>query len=114
MELSSSEKQIAMFCHLISFSGFIIPLASILGPLVLWLLKKDESKFIDEHGKESVNFQISLLIYGIISGILVFVLIGILGLIAIVILWLVFTIIASLKASNGETYRYPLTIRFVK
>jgi uncharacterized Tic20 family protein len=114
MELTSSEKNYAMFCHLISFCGFVIPFGSIIGPLVLWLIKKDESEFINHHGKESLNFQISIAIYGLIAGILVLILIGIFALIAIGIIWIVFVIIASVKTSEGEEYRYPLSIRFVK
>lgn len=91
MEVSSSEKNYAMLCHLVAFSGFI-----------------------NYHGKESLNFQISIAIYTIISGILALVLIGILFLIALGIIWIVFVIIASVKTSEGEEYRYPLTIRFVK
>lgn len=114
MEVSSSEKNYAMLCHLVAFSGFIIPFGSIIGPLVMWLIKKEESEFINYHGKESLNFQISIAIYAIISGILALVLIGILFLIALGIIWIVFVIIASVKTSEGEEYRYPLTIRFVK
>lgn len=114
MEVSSSEKNYAMLCHLVAFSGFIIPFGSIIGPLVMWLIKKEESEFINYHGKESLNFQISIAIYTIISGILALVLIGILFLIALGIIWIVFVIIASVKTSEGEEYRYPLTIRFVK
>lgn len=114
MEVSRSEKTYAMLCHLVAFSGFIIPFGSIIGPLVMWLIKKEESEFINHHGKESLNFQISIAIYAIISGILALVLIGILFLIALGIIWIVFVIIASVKTSEGEEYRYPLTIRFVK
>lgn len=114
MEVSRSEKNYAMLCHLVAFSGFIIPFGSIIGPLVMWLIKKEESEFINYHGKESLNFQISIAIYAIISGILALVLIGILFLIALGIIWIVFIIIASVKTSEGEEYRYPLTIRFVK
>lgn len=114
MEVSSSEKNYAMLCHLVAFSGFIIPFGSIIGPLVMWLIKKEESEFINYHGKESLNFQISIAIYTIISGILALVLIGILFLIALGIIWIVFIIIASVKTSEGEEYRYPLTMRFVK
>lgn len=114
MEVSRNEKNYAMFCHLVAFSTFIIPFGSIIGPLVMWLIKKEESEFINYHGKESLNFQISIAIYAIISGILALVLIGILFLIALGIIWIVFVIIASVKTSEGEEYRYPLTIRFVK
>jgi uncharacterized Tic20 family protein len=105
----------AMFCHLASLSACIgIPFGNIIGPLVVWLVKKDEFAIVDEHGKESLNFQISLSIYSIISFFLCFAFIGFLILPAILIAGLVFVIIATLKANKGEPYRYPLTIRFIK
>jgi uncharacterized protein len=105
----------AMFCHLTSLSVCIgIPFGNIIGPLVVWLIKKDEFAIVDEHGRESLNFQISLSIYSIISFFLCFAFIGFLLLPAILIAGLVFVIIASLKANKGEPYRYPLTIRFIK
>jgi uncharacterized Tic20 family protein len=112
--LTKDQKNFAMFCHLIAFVGLIIPFGFIIGPLVLWLMKREESEFIDHHGKESLNFQISFVIYGIIAAILTLVLIGIVLAIILGILWLVFIIVAAIKASNGEMYRYPFTIRFVK
>lgn len=104
----------AMLCHLTSLSGFIIPFGFIVGPLIFWLLKKDVYHFVDEAGKESLNFQISMFIYCIISWLLVFVFIGIFMLIALGIFYLIVIILASVKVSNGESYRYPLTIRFIK
>ena len=108
-----AERQWAMFAHLSSLSGFIIPLGSIIGPLVMYLIKKDEFPFGSDQAKEALNFNISCLIYAIISAILVLVVIGIVGLIAVGILWLVCTIIAAIKANEGVAYRYPFTIRFV-
>lgn len=103
-----------MLCHL---SGLLlllgIPFGNILGPLVIWLIKKEDYNFVDEQGKEALNFQISITIYGIISGILVVIVVGILTSIALFIAYLALVITASIKTSNGEPYRYPLTIRFV-
>ena len=84
-----------------------------LGPLIVWLIKRDASPEIDANGKESLNFQLSMLIYDIVAGILCLVLIGIPILIALWVLNTVFVIIASVKTSNGEFYRYPFTIRFL-
>ncbi|RJE85687.1 DUF4870 domain-containing protein [Paenibacillus sp. 1011MAR3C5] len=103
-----------MLCHLVAFSTFFIPFGSIIGPLLIWLIKKDQSPYVNEHGKESLNFQISILIYCIISSILIIVFIGVLLLIAIGITWFILVIIASIKANEGSVYRYPLTIRFIK
>jgi uncharacterized Tic20 family protein len=104
-----------MLCHLIAFAGFILPvIGNIVGPLVIWLIKKDEFEFVDDQGKESLNFQISMTIYFIISGILTIIIIGALLLIALSIFDIVMIIIATIKANGGEKYRYPLTIRFIK
>lgn len=103
-----------MLCHLLAFSGFIIPFGTILGPLVIWLIKKDQSSFVNDQGKESLNFQISIIIYSIVAAILCLIFIGFVLLIAIGIVWLIFVIIASVKANEGKMYRYPLTIRFIK
>ena len=102
-------------CHFLSFAGLIgIPFGNILGPLVLWAIKKDEMPSVNEHGKESINFQISMTIYTIIAGLSIFILIGFVLLPAIIVLNLVLVIIAGVKAASGEFYRYPLTIRFIK
>lgn len=110
---SKDERLFGMLCHLTAFSGFVIPLGSIIGPLVVWLIKRDASYFIDAQGKESLNFQISIAIYSIVSAILILVGVGIILLIAVGIFWFVMTIIASIKANEGVEYRYPMTIRFL-
>jgi uncharacterized Tic20 family protein len=104
----------AMFCHLAGLLGlFLFPL-SIIAPLVLWLMKKDEYPLVADQGKEVVNFQISIAIYGIISAILIIVLIGILMLIALGIFALIMGIVGMMKANEGIAYRYPMTIRLIK
>lgn len=106
------ERNWALFAHLTTFSSYIgVP--GFIGPLVIWLLKKDEMPFVDDQAKEALNFQISLFIYAIISAVLIFVLIGFFLLIALAVLHVIFTIIAAIKASEGTRYRYPLTIRLV-
>ena len=112
--VAQEEKNYGMLAHLLAFSGFIIPFGNIIGPLVIWLMKKDESPFVDHHGKESLNFQISLIIYLVISIILCFVLIGFLLLAALGIFELVMIIMAAVKANNGEEFTYPLSIRFIR
>jgi uncharacterized Tic20 family protein len=101
-------------CHFLSFAGFMFPFGNIIGPILLWAIKKDEMPSVNEHGKESVNFQISMTIYSIIAGLSILVAIGIVLLPAIIVLNMVLVIIAGVKAANGEFYRYPLTIRFIK
>jgi uncharacterized protein len=102
-----------MAAHLAAFSTFVIPIGFIIGPLVVWLIKRDHHPFIAEHGREALNFNLSVLIYGIVSVVLVLLIVGILMLIALAGLWIAFTIIAAVRAANGESYRYPLTIRFI-
>jgi len=109
------QKLWTMLCHLTALVGFVgIPLGNILGPLVIWLIKKNEIPAVDRHGKESLNFQISMVIYGIVAGLLAFIVIGIPILIGLGIADLVLVIIASIKVNNGEEFEYPITIRFIK
>ncbi|HLP24207.1 MAG TPA: DUF4870 domain-containing protein, partial [Acidobacteriota bacterium] len=103
----------SVLVHLAAFSGYLIPFGHILGPLLIWQLKKDTMPEVIPHGKEAVNFQISCLIWGIIAGLLMFVVIGIPVLIAVVVMNVVCTVIAAIKANSGTVWRYPLTIRFI-
>ena len=110
-----------MLAHLSALAGLIFPMGNIIGRLLVWLLKRDQSPEIDEHGKESVNFQISMFIYiaalSVVAFILIFFIIGFLLIPVIAILCVVdvvFVVIASIKANKGQMYRYPLTIRLVK
>ncbi len=109
----SDERMWGMFCHLSALAGFIIPLGFLIGPLVVWSLKKDEFPFVNEQGKAALNFQISMLIYFVLSAILIIIVIGILLLIALAIFQLIMVVIASVKANNGESFQYPLSIRFL-
>jgi uncharacterized Tic20 family protein len=86
----------------------------VIGPLVIWLIKKEQSPTIDAHGKEAVNFNLSFLLYGIVASLLILVLIGLLILPIVFVTWFVLVIIGTLRASSGELYRYPMTIRFIK
>ena len=108
------ERTWGMLCHLLAFSGYLIPFGSVLGPLVIWMLKKDEMPFVDDQGKESLNFQLTMLIAVIVSAILCFVLIGFLLLGVLIIFQIVVIIMAAIKANDGVKYRYPYTIRFIK
>ena len=110
----ASVHTISMLCHVLAFAGYIVPFGHIIGPLVLWLLKKHESPLIDRNGKESLNFQISITIYSIACIPLMFILVGFFLLLAIVIFDLVMVVLAAVKAHRGELVRYPLTIRLVK
>jgi uncharacterized Tic20 family protein len=116
-ELSKDARMWAMFCHLGGLAG-LIPMTpifgSIIAPLIIWQIKKDEFEFVNEHGKEALNFQISILIYALAAGLLCFVCVGFFLLPVVYIFDLVFLLIAAVKANNGEYYRYPICIRFVR
>lgn len=103
-----------MLCHLSALAGFIIPFGNIIGPLVIWLMKKNEFPSVDAHGKESLNFQITVMIAAIVSAALVCLVIGIFLLIAVGIANIVLVIIASIKVNKGEAYKYPFTLRLIK
>lgn len=110
-EVSSNSRNLAMVSHLSAFVAFFgIP--SLVGPLVLWLLNRDDP-FVEGQAKEALNFNISFLLYGVVAAISIVLLVGLLALPAVLITWFVLVIVASVKAANGEDYRYPVTIRFV-
>lgn len=106
--VSSDERLFAVFAHL----GTII--SSFLIPLIIWIIKKDDSKFVDYHGKEALNFQITIFLGYIVGGILAIFIVGMFLIFACWILSLVCAIMAALKANEGKEYRYPLTWRIIK
>jgi hypothetical protein len=114
-ELTSEATNWAMLCHLSGLLGWTVPtVGHVLGPLVVWLIKRDAHPFIDDQGKEALNFQISMTIYMLVAAVTLCAVVGIVLVPVAIALDLIFPIIAAVKASSGETYRYPLTIRFVK
>jgi uncharacterized protein len=110
-----------MLCHLSALAGFIIPLGNLLGPLLVWQIKKNEFLSVNVHGKASLNFQITVVI-ALIAGIIVatilsffcvgFLLFPIVALIGLA--GLIFAIIAGIKANNGEDYKYPYSLTLIK
>jgi uncharacterized Tic20 family protein len=147
--ITTHQKNIATFIHLSTFTRFIIPFGNFIAPIVLWSLNKEKSDYVDHHGKQAINFQMSILIYALILGLItvpffVFGLFshfdlfdintfnsitinltkpspllyigGALGGLAVVgfILELIFILLASIKSRDGEFYKYPLTINFIK
>jgi uncharacterized Tic20 family protein len=106
--------QDAMIIQLSAFSGYLIPLGSLIVPLILWQIWRKKDNYIDEMGKEAINFEISMLIYYFISLILCFVIIGFLLLFAVAIFHFAYIIIAAIHTSRGNHFRYPLTIRLIK
>ena len=102
---SQDEKTLGLLAHLITF------ISTFLGPLIIYLVKKDESAFVSEHAKESLNFQITM---ALISIILFISIVGILLLWAVGIIDLILVIVATIRASEGKLYRYPFSIRLIK
>jgi uncharacterized Tic20 family protein len=110
-QVSTESRNWATMTHLSAFVGlFGIP--SLFGPLAVWLLKKDDP-YIVEEAIEALNFNISFLLYAVVAGISIIALVGVILLPMVLITWFVLTIVAAVRTSDGETYRYPFTIRFV-
>ena len=124
--ISTEERQWAMFAHLSALAGGIITagwagsIGCFIGPLVIWLMKRDTMPFVGDQAKEALNFNITVAIIFFALFVLTLVTLGIGALLTVPLMilvgiaWLVFTIIAAMKANNGERYRYPLTLRLVK
>ena len=110
---TSDERSLAMVAHLLGFAGFIVPFGNIIGPLVVWLLKREQSAYVGANAKEALNFQISMTIYHIIAGVLWCFVIGVFITVPLLIFQVVVMILAAIKAQSGEGYRYPLTFRLV-
>ena len=120
--VSKDERTWGMLSHLSALVGyFVVPFGSIIAPLVIWLVKKDQSQFVGDQAKESLNFQISLLIYAIVGTVIGLILmLVIVGFFILIALWaalyiggIVLTLVAAIKANEGQAYRYPLTLRLV-
>jgi uncharacterized Tic20 family protein len=106
--VSSDERTMAILAHILSIFFWIFP------GLIIYLLKKDESSYVAEHAKEALNFQISLTIFYIISGVLVLLLVGLLFFVILYFANIILCVIATIKANDNILYRYPFSIRFVK
>jgi len=106
-EPDKDSKTFAMLAHLLGIIGF-------LGPLIIWLIKKDQSPFVNDQGKEALNFHITMLIGYIVGFILTWFCIGFFIILAVWIVSLVFSIVGAMKANSGIAYRYPISIRIIK
>ena len=103
------------FCHASALLGVYLPVGGhLLPPLIIWLLKRDESPELDAQGKEAVNFQLSMLIYNLVAVVFCLILIGFVFLAVLWVLNAILVILAAIKASDGQLYRYPITIRFLQ
>ena len=111
---NNEERTMSMLCHLSALAMFVIPFGSILGPLIVWLVKKDQYPEVDRQGKDAINFHLSMLIYTLVAVFLILILVGIMLLVVIGIFTLIMIIIASIKSNNGERFEYPLSIKFIQ
>ena len=104
----------AMVCHLSGFAGFVFPFANIIAPLLIWGFKRTEFPYLDDQGKEAINFQISIAIYYIIAILLIIIVIGLFLLPLIAAFHIIAMIVAGVESAHGKYFRYPLTIRFLR
>ncbi len=104
---TSDEKTLALLSHILTF------IAPLLAPLVIWLIKKDESQFVAYHAKESLNFQISLILYFLVACVLIFIFIGLILIWIIGMVASILIIVATIRASEGKLYKYPFSIRLI-
>ncbi len=111
---STDERTWALLAHLSALAGCVIPFGNLIGPFVVWQIKKNEMPFVDDQGKEALNFQITLSLALLVSMVLCVIVIGFLLLPVIGIYGLVMLIIAAINSNNGIAYRYPLTLRLIK
>ena len=112
-DLTSDERTWGILVHAVAFSGIVVPFGNILGPLVVWLIKKDESAFVDANGKQALNFQLTWTGILVLVGLTVFVGIGVLLVPIVALAWLVLVVLATVRASDGQVYDYPLTIDLI-
>ena len=111
---TQSERDWAMFCHLSAFAGYFFPFGSIVGPVICWISRKDESEWVNINGKASLNFQISILLYTVLLIPLCFIIVGIPLLVTLLVLEFVCIILASIRSAKGEVFKYPLSIPFLQ
>ncbi len=111
---SAEERNWALAAHLAGLLGYLVVVGSIVGPLVVWLVKKEESEFIADQALEALNFQITVFLLTVVCIVLALCVVGALLLIPLAVADLVFTIVAAMAASRGERYRYPFSLRLVK
>ena len=114
VEMNKEARTWGMVAHLSSLAGLVIPLGNFIGPLVVWLVKKDEMPFVNDQGKESLNFQITVTIAAVIAAATICIGIGLILLPVVAVVAIVFAIIAGIKANEGIPYRYPFTLRLLK
>lgn len=111
---NKDDNMLGLVCHLLAFAGFLFPFGNVIGPLVLWLVKRGDSPYLDAVGKEVLNFNISWSIYMTVAALSLFVLVGFLLLPLTALAWLILLVMGAISASSGKLHRFPLTIRLIQ
>ena len=104
----------AMFCHLSALAGLLFPFGSVIGPLIVWLVKKEEMPLVAEHGRKSLNFQLTMMIAYIVCFMLMFVVVGVILLPLVALFSLIMVVVSAIKANDGKEVNYPMAIEFIK
>ncbi|MCH2087626.1 MAG: DUF4870 domain-containing protein [Pseudoalteromonas sp.] len=104
----------AMFCHLSALAGLLFPFGSVIGPLIVWLVKKEEMPLVAEHGRKSLNFQLTMMIAYIVCFMLMFVVVGVILLPLVALFSLIMVVVSAIKANDGKEVKYPMAIEFIK
>ena len=112
-DVSDEERTWGVLAHAGGFAGLAVPFGNVLAPLVVWLAKKDESRFVDESGVRALNFQLTWSIILLVTALSVLIAVGVVLFPLAILAWLILTVLGTVKASDGEVYDYPLTIHFI-
>ena len=104
----------AKFCHLSALAGLLFPFGSVIGPLIVWLVKKEEMPLVAEHGRKSLNFQLTMMIAYIVCFMLMFVVVGVILLPLVALFSLIMVVVSAIKANDGKEVKYPMAIEFIK
>ncbi len=113
VEPDSEARNFALFAHLSGFAAYVFPFGGVIAAMIIWMVKRDAHPYVDDQGKEALNFQISVSIYTIVSALLILIVVGIVLLPMVMLFHIVMMIVAAIKAGKGEPFRYPLTLRLV-
>lgn len=112
---TETDRTWAMLAHLSALAGLVVwLLGCVLGPLAVWIARRDQSAFVAEHAREALNFNITVVLAALVCMLLMLVFVGFILGAALFIVWLVLTLVAAIKASEGSVYRYPFSLRLVK
>jgi len=112
-EVSSSDRTWGVLVHAAAFVGLVVPFGNILAPLIIWAIKKEDSRFVDDNGKQAINFQITWTVLLFLVGLTIFIVIGLVLVPLVALAWVILVIIAIIRASNEKVYDYPLTLDLI-